>query len=386
MTYVKPHMTQALAKHTLEKVSEGVWRMRRPGGSDYRVLLTFNEEGIVLQGDIGLGPAQNGICSRGGYGIGWFGKPLSEDYLCSKFLSKHWQLEVAKTDIESWVQDARAELDRVKKEEADSRSEDDPEEPDEDCFKEEEKTLNSWLAIQASIGDETSAEELYEEGSRHFDDFWDYGVGHDYNIADAGWLCAIQQRFATLYGEVLRQMLPEIVITDHDTCGIVLSEGSAYDEEEEAEIIGPFDHVISIVGTWEDDGDPPGGWDVWNAYPARKLRLQFDDIVHSNSHGDAPTPEHVQQIIDFAKGVEGRVLIHCAAGVSRSSAAGLIVITTLLGPDKASDAIRHLIKIRNPQTIRPHRGMTQMADDILGCSHQLVKGHMAVWGQRDPFT
>jgi hypothetical protein len=187
MTYVKPHMPTVLDKHQLENVSPGVWRMRRPDSMDYRVLLTFNEEGIVIQGDIGLGDAQNGICSRGGYGIDWFGKPLSEDYLCSKFLSKRWQLEAAKEDLDRWVQDATNELART-------RLEGDP-----DCIEDARKTLENWKKLRGTVGDETTEAELYDAGSDLFTDFWDYGVGMDYPLADAGWLCVIQQRFTALY-------------------------------------------------------------------------------------------------------------------------------------------------------------------------------------------
>lgn len=174
MSYVKHHMTRALSRHRLEQVSENVWRMRRPDSMGFRVLLTFNEEGIVIQGDIGLGEAQNGICSRGGYGIGWFGKTLSEDYLCSKFLSKTWQREVAREDIERWIEQAEDDEDR-----------------------------SNWKKLLEALGDETSEKELYEEGSDLFLDFWDYGVGTDYPVADAGWLCVIQLRFAVLYREWL---------------------------------------------------------------------------------------------------------------------------------------------------------------------------------------
>lgn len=187
MTYVKPHMSTVLAKHQLECVSLGVWRMRRPSSMDYRVLFTFNEEGIVIQGDIGLGEAQNGICSRGGYGIEWFGSPKSEDYLCSKFLSKRWQLEAAKEDLDRWIRDATSEL-------AQARLEGDP-----DFTEDARKTLDHWKKLRDDVGDETTAAELYDAGSDLFTDFWDYGIGMDYPLADAGWLCAIQQRFAVLY-------------------------------------------------------------------------------------------------------------------------------------------------------------------------------------------
>jgi predicted protein tyrosine phosphatase len=174
--------------------------------------------------------------------------------------------------------------------------------------------------------------------------------------------------------------LPEIIVTDHDTCGYVLEDGSSYDDVEAVDIVGPFDHVISIVGTWEGDDDPPGGWEVWNAYPARKLRLVFDDVQQSSTHGDAPTKKHIQQVIDFARGTEGgRVIIHCAAGVSRSTGVALTFIATLLGLGKATEAVEHLCSIRKPDTIRPHKNIVEMADELLGYEGALVDARAKVW-------
>lgn len=172
--------------------------------------------------------------------------------------------------------------------------------------------------------------------------------------------------------------LPEIVVTSRDVCSYILKYGRGIDVAEEVDIVGPFDHVISIVGTWEGEYDPPGGWEVWNAYPARKLRLIFDDVQKSNLHGDAPTKEDVQQIIEFARGIDsGRVIIHCAAGISRSSAAALTVLGTLVSD--ADAAVKHLCSIRKAGTIYPHANLVRMADDLLGYDGRLTQARNAVW-------
>ena len=176
--------------------------------------------------------------------------------------------------------------------------------------------------------------------------------------------------------------LPEIVVTDHDTCAEVLTNGECYDDAEDAIITGPFDNVISIVGTWSadpEDTDPPGGWDVWEALDARKLRLVFDDVLEDTAHGDAPNATDVQEIIDFADGIgTGRTIIHCAAGISRSTAAALIVIAKLLGPYREDAAIDHLCDIKG--NLRPHAGMVEMADELLGLEGRLFTAYVAVWG------
>jgi len=201
MTYIDPHMPEALARHELtvvldtEKVK--VFRMARPNESAYRVQITFTPEGIALQGDIGFGAAQNGICSRGGYGVGWFGRQQSEGYLCSKFLSKCWQRGAVERDLRSWLTQAEETLADAIAEEEKELEEGETIDPAD--FTEEQGEVNAWKALLDFWGDETSDKELYEEGSGYFQDFWDYSIGHDYPLSDAGWLCAVQQRFAELF-------------------------------------------------------------------------------------------------------------------------------------------------------------------------------------------
>jgi len=173
--------------------------------------------------------------------------------------------------------------------------------------------------------------------------------------------------------------LPEFVVTDHETCGEVLATGEAYDDAEDVLIMGPFDHVVSIVGTWDDEGEPPGGAEVWNRYPARKLRLVFDDRQTSDSHGDAPTPEHVAQILVFAEDIgQGRTIVHCAAGVSRSTAACLIMVARLLGPGNEKLAVHAICDIK--KMLKPHRNMVKMADALLERDGALYAEYIAAWG------
>jgi hypothetical protein len=208
MTYVDPHMVQALSRHVLtvflDTEQVRVYRMARPNDSAFRVQITCTPEGIAIQGDIGLGPNQHGICSPPGYGPGWFGRRQSEGYLCSKFLAKTWQRRVVTTDLARWLDDARNELRDTIDREVQCRPDETREEILADTdFNDVEGTVRSWEEIQAAWNeDETSEGELYEIGSEHFTDFWDYSIGTDYPLADAGWLCAIQRRFAELYTEM----------------------------------------------------------------------------------------------------------------------------------------------------------------------------------------
>ena len=97
-----------------------------------------------------------------------------------------------------------------------------------------------------------------------------------------------------------------ILITSRSEAGRILSsrverQGIAY--------------VVSI-GT-KDEALPSGFRNV-----ERRVRLVFDDEVTSQLGG--PARHDVESLVRFARGVDlsqGRLLVHCQAGISRSAAA-----------------------------------------------------------------
>jgi predicted protein tyrosine phosphatase len=107
----------------------------------------------------------------------------------------------------------------------------------------------------------------------------------------------------------------------------------------------------------------PLGYDNIN----RKLRLLVADVVTEFG----ATEKDIQQIITLAKElrpISGRVLIHCEAGVSRSTAAALIMYACWLGPGREHEAMARVLAQR-PIAI-PNRRMVELADKLLdrkGC-------------------
>src|SRR2546429_4655327 len=80
-------------------------------------------------------------------------------------------------------------------------------------------------------------------------------------------------------------------------------------------------------------GDPYDELPVGYNNVPRKLRLLVGDVVTELG----ATEEDVRQIIGLAedlRSVTGKVLIHCEAGVSRSTAAALIMYAYWLGPGR----------------------------------------------------
>jgi predicted protein tyrosine phosphatase/rhodanese-related sulfurtransferase len=137
------------------------------------------------------------------------------------------------------------------------------------------------------------------------------------------------------------------------------------DLPEVARRIRPSD-LISLVPIEEQPRTPSG------VNPSRHLRLLIHDITTSEDAGILPQSTHIQTLIDFIrdwKQQDGPLLLHCIAGVSRSSAAALITLVTL-APGHESEAARALR--RAGPHFSPNRLMIQLADDILGTGGRLL--------------
>ena len=130
-----------------------------------------------------------------------------------------------------------------------------------------------------------------------------------------------------------------------------------------ASIGDQFTHVISINNPGED---PPRSL---KAHKGKHLLLAFHDITDPPSGGMVPpSRKDVAKILAFAKGIEPEheVLVHCAAGISRSSAAALAIIASKLKPtpQNAMKAIETLLAIKD--IIHPNHNMVVDTDHLLG--------------------
>jgi len=93
-----------------------------------------------------------------------------------------------------------------------------------------------------------------------------------------------------------------------------------------------------------------------------KLVLKFEDFLDADQV-NAPTKDHVQQIIDFALQHKGKsFVVHCFAGQCRSSAAAII---SEVATGRPVDAIMEDLTIRYV-AIHPNSLMLKYAQEILG--------------------
>jgi predicted protein tyrosine phosphatase len=142
-------------------------------------------------------------------------------------------------------------------------------------------------------------------------------------------------------------------------------------------------HVLSIL-------DP--GWpepEAFFAYdPHHRTTLHFDDAIEPAANIALPRREHVEEILAFgnvfrrdrAERPEAHLLIHCHAGISRSTAA----MATLLAQSDADEDEEHifarLVAIR-PQAW-PNSLMIGFADELLSRDGRLNAALRRHYGRR----
>jgi predicted protein tyrosine phosphatase len=106
----------------------------------------------------------------------------------------------------------------------------------------------------------------------------------------------------------------------------------------------------------------------WTALSQRRhIQLSFHDIVEPVPDLIAPDATAIQAILDFGREATAQVplVIHCWAGISRSSAAAYIIACDR-NPGFENDIADELR--RCSPVVTPNRLMVALADDLLGRS------------------
>ena len=106
--------------------------------------------------------------------------------------------------------------------------------------------------------------------------------------------------------------------------------------------------------------------------PARRLILQFNDIGAPTLGLIAPAPATVQTILDFTAAWDrsAPMVIHCLAGISRSTAAAYILACASAPAGEEAAIAAHLRKVSPPAT--PNSLMISYADQLLGRDGRMI--------------
>lgn len=125
--------------------------------------------------------------------------------------------------------------------------------------------------------------------------------------------------------------------------------------------------------------------------PERHLRLSLHDISEPLLGCVHPEPTHIDEIVAFARawGGQGPMVVHCWAGISRSTAAAFTALCSI-NPEVPEDLIAERLRRASP-TAYPNRLMIRLADLALGRNGRMVRaieamGRGVVAGEAVPFA
>jgi predicted protein tyrosine phosphatase len=130
-------------------------------------------------------------------------------------------------------------------------------------------------------------------------------------------------------------------------------------------------HVLSLLSP---NGEAPVSTDL----PSDRTRLlQFHDIAESRPNLTPPSKATIRDLLAFGRSWDGAqpLLIHCWAGVSRSTAAAYI-----LACDRqpgAEDQLAQALRAASP-TATPNPLMIRLADGLLSREGRMVRAIAAI--------
>jgi predicted protein tyrosine phosphatase len=125
-------------------------------------------------------------------------------------------------------------------------------------------------------------------------------------------------------------------------------------------------HVLSLL----DHGKRPF---LHPKTPLQNWRLWLFEDVIDPSYDRAPKKEQVAEILEWAATLPSNavLLVHCEAGISRSTAMALAILVQHHGLDQIDRCVDLLFGVR-PESA-PNPLIAKYADDILKCGGRLEK-------------
>jgi predicted protein tyrosine phosphatase len=138
-------------------------------------------------------------------------------------------------------------------------------------------------------------------------------------------------------------------------------------------------HVVTLLS--EASGVPtPNG-----IHPDRHLKLIASDIVTPMEGHVLPGAEHVVRLIAFVKAWDrsSPMVIHCWAGISRSTASAYIA-ASVLNPDLDETDLAERLRAVSPSAT-PNPRLIALADGLLGRDGKMISAIKAIGRGADAF-
>jgi predicted protein tyrosine phosphatase len=142
-------------------------------------------------------------------------------------------------------------------------------------------------------------------------------------------------------------------------------------------------HVLSILDPAFPD---PEAFETYDAH--HRTVLRFHDAIEPFPGAILPEPDHVEAILAFGHELRqgaaerdgGHLLIHCHAGISRSTAA-MAMLLAQASPDEDEEVVFTRLQTIRPQAW-PNSRMIGFADDMLSRNGRLTAALGRLYGRQ----
>ena len=131
-------------------------------------------------------------------------------------------------------------------------------------------------------------------------------------------------------------------------------------------------HLVTLINQGTPVQRPP-------SIPAeRHLFLGFNDILEPMDGMTAPAEEHVVALLDFLDdwNAEKPIVVHCFAGISRSTAAAFITLCAVK-PERDEHDIARRLRAASPYAF-PNARLVAFADRVLERDGRMVRAIQSI--------
>lgn len=142
-------------------------------------------------------------------------------------------------------------------------------------------------------------------------------------------------------------------------------------------------HVLSIL---DPDWPVPAAFGRFGTH--ERLELRFHDVIEDISDMRPPGREHVARLLAFGRDLmawpvsasEAHLLVHCHAGVSRSTAS-MALILAQARPGRPAQAVVEEVRRIRPQAW-PNLRIIELGDALLGRNGQIIAAVGELYGRQ----
>jgi predicted protein tyrosine phosphatase len=156
-------------------------------------------------------------------------------------------------------------------------------------------------------------------------------------------------------------------------------------DELECHCAGGITHVLSILDPGWPEPEPLNRFSI-----DRRLRLQFHDVIESRPGWIVPERWDIDLLLAFSRDIAPlrgtHLLVHCHAGVSRSTAAATLVIAQARPDRPGEEILGEVVRLR-PRAW-PNLRILELGDEILGRGGEIVaaaRAHYRRALEREPW-